>query len=148
LWLSELDAAIAERHLLHHPFYRDWEAGTLSRERLRFYAIEYDRHVAAFPKHLRSLACRATGKLREIVLENLAEEENASAPHPKLWRDFASALGVKVADFSAHTPLRETEELLKTYSEVCSEGPPSEAVAMLYAYEAQVPEIASVKIDG
>jgi len=32
--------------------------------------------------------------LREIILENLAEERDPASPHPKLWRDFAAAGGV------------------------------------------------------
>src|SRR5579871_4454197 len=92
--LARLDEAIAEKNLLKHPFYQDWQAGKLSREALQLYASQYYRHVEAFPKHLRVLAARTEGPIREVVLENLAEEENPSAPHPKLWRDFAGSLGV------------------------------------------------------
>ena len=74
--LSRLDAAIAEKNLLNHPFYQDWQAGKLSREALQLYASQYYRHVEAFPKHLRVLAARTEGPLRETVMENLAEEEN------------------------------------------------------------------------
>src|SRR5712691_9180630 len=92
--LARMDAAIAEKSLLKHPFYQDWQAGKLSREALQLYAAQYYKHVEAFPKHLRVLAARTEGPLRDTVMENLAEEENSSAPHPKLWRDFAAAVGV------------------------------------------------------
>src|SRR5580704_10432285 len=82
--LEKIDAAIAEKSLLKHPFYQDWQAGKLSRESLQLYAAQYYRHVDAFPKHLRVLAARTEGPIRDIVLENLAEEENPSQPHPKL----------------------------------------------------------------
>jgi pyrroloquinoline quinone (PQQ) biosynthesis protein C len=39
--LARLDAAIAERNLLNHPFYKDWQAGKLSRESLQLYAAQY-----------------------------------------------------------------------------------------------------------
>ena len=54
--LGKLDAAIAEKSLLKHPFYQDWQAGKLSREALQLYAAQYYRHVEAFPKHFRVLA--------------------------------------------------------------------------------------------
>src|SRR5438093_1411569 len=79
---------------LKHPFYQDWQAGKLTRESLQLYARQYYKHVEAFPEHLRVLAARADESLKPVVLENLAEEENPSRPHPKLWRDFAGALGV------------------------------------------------------
>src|SRR5207245_10840527 len=90
--LNKIDAAIAEKNLLKHPFYQDWQAGKLSREALQLYSAQYYRHVEAFPKHLRVLAARTEGPLRDTVMENLAEEENPAAPHPKLWRDFAAAV--------------------------------------------------------
>src|SRR5256885_16054238 len=84
--LEKIDAAIASKNLLRHPFYQDWQAGRLSRESLQLYAAQYYRHVEAFPKHLRGLAARADEPLKSVVLENLAEEENPAAPHPQLWR--------------------------------------------------------------
>ena len=47
--LEKIDAAIAEKNLLKHPFYQDWQAGKLSRESLQLYAAQYYRHVDAFP---------------------------------------------------------------------------------------------------
>jgi pyrroloquinoline-quinone synthase len=35
-----------------------------------------------------------------------------------------------------------------TFREICGDRPVAEAIAALYAYEAQVPEIAATKIDG
>jgi len=146
--LERLDAAIAEKNLLKHPFYQDWQAGKLSRESLQLYASQYYRHVEAFPKHLRVLAARTEGPLRETVVENLEEEENPDAPHPKLWRDFAAAVGVAPDDISCCPALPGTQAVVSTFREICGDRPVAEAVAALYAYEAQVPEIASTKIDG
>lgn len=146
--LARLDAAIAEKNLLKHPFYQDWQAGKLSREALQLYAAQYYRHVEAFPKHLRVLAARTEGPLRDTVLENLAEEENPSAPHPKLWRDFAAALGVDRDDITYCPSLPGTQAVVATFREICGDRPVAEAVAALYAYESQVPEIAATKIGG
>ena len=146
--LEKIDAAIAQKNLLKHPFYQDWQAGKLSRESLQLYAAQYYRHVEAFPKHLRVLAARSEESLRSIVLENLAEEENPSAPHPKLWRDFAASLGVSEDDI-AHSPsLPGTRNVVQKFREICGDRSVTEAVAALYAHESQVPEIATTKIDG
>jgi pyrroloquinoline-quinone synthase len=146
--LEKIDAAISEKSLLKHPFYQDWQAGKLSREALQLYAAQYYRHVEAFPNHLRALAARADGELRGIVEENLAEEENPAAPHPKLWRDFAAAVGVSEEEMTASTVLPGTRAVVETFREIVSNRPVGEAVAALYAYEAQVPEIATTKMDG
>ena len=146
--LAKIDAAIAEKNLLKHPFYQDWQEGKLSRESLQLYAAQYYRHVEAFPKHLRVLAARTEGAIRDIVLENLAEEENPSHPHPKLWRDFAETLGVSEDDISSCPALPGTQKVVETFREIVGDRTVAEAVAALYAYEAQVPEIATTKIDG
>ena len=146
--LTKIDAAIADRSLLKHPFYQDWQAGKLSREALQLYAAQYYRHVEAFPKPLRVLAARSEGPIRQIILENLAEEENPIRPHPKLWRDFAAALGVNEDDITCCPSLPGTQAVVETFREIVGDRPVAEAVAALYAYEAQVPEIATTKIDG
>src|SRR5256886_6973964 len=73
--LARIDAAIAEKSLLKHPFYQGWQAGKLSREALQLYAAQYYRHVQAFPKHLRVLAARTEGPLQGLIRENLARSE-------------------------------------------------------------------------
>jgi pyrroloquinoline-quinone synthase len=146
--LEKIDAAIVERNLLKHPFYQDWQAGKLSRESLQLYAAQYYRHVEAFPKHLRVLGARADESLKAVVLENLAEEENPAAPHPQLWRDFAAALGVSEEDITSSPALPGTQNVVHTFRDICATRSIPEAVAALYAYEAQVPEIATTKING
>ncbi len=146
--VARIDAAIAERHLLQHPFYQDWQAGKLSREALQLYAAQYYRHVEAFPKHLRVLAARTEGPLQGLIQENLAEEENPAGPHPRLWRDFAAALGVGEDDITCCPTLPGTQAVVEKFREICGDRPVAEAVAALYAYESQVPEIAATKIDG
>src|SRR3989475_4155762 len=103
--LARIDAAIAEKNLLKHPFYQDWQAGKLSREALQLYAAQYYRHVEAFPKHLRVLAARTEGPLQGLIRENVAEEENPAGPHPKLWRDFAAAGGGGEGDIKCRPAL-------------------------------------------
>jgi len=146
--LAKIDAAIAEKNLLKHPFYQDWQMGKLSREALQLYAAQYYRHVDAFPKHLRVLAARTAGPIRSVVLENLEEEENPFRAHPKLWRDFAAAVGVSEDDITSCPALPGTQTVVETFREIVGDRTVAEAIAALYAYEAQVPEIATAKIEG
>jgi len=146
--LAKIDAAIAERHLLKHPFYQDWQTGKLTREALQLYAAQYYRHVEAFPKHLRVLAARTEGPIREVVMENLEEEENLSRPHPKLWRDFAAGVGVSEDDITSCPALPGAQAVVEKFREIVGDRTVAEAVAALYAYESQVPEIAATKIEG
>jgi len=146
--VRKLDAAIAEKNLLRHPFYQDWQAGKLSREALQLYAAQYYKHVEAFPGHLRVLAARTEGPLQKLIQENLAEEENPAAPHPKLWRDFAEAVGVDEDHVTCCPALPGTKTVVRTFREICGDRTVAEAVATLYAYESQVPEIATTKMEG
>ncbi len=146
--VTALDALIQKHHLLQHPFYQAWTKGTLDRASLQLYAAQYYKHVEAFPQHLRRLATRTEGELRSLIEENLAEEENPRLPHPKLWRDFAASLDVEGATLDSTQPLPGTQALVDTFQQISEQGTPTEAVAAFYAYESQVPEIATRKIDG
>src|ERR1700675_2798304 len=103
--LDSIDTLIERYHLLKHPFYQAWTEGTLSKESLQLYAAQYYQHVRAFPANLDQLAMRASGPLAELVEENLAEELDASGPHPELWRNFAESLDVNGATLDAARPL-------------------------------------------
>ena len=104
--------------------------------------------MRAFPENLKQLSTRTNGNLQTLVNENLAEEIDPTAPHPMLWREFASSLGVSDAALDATRVLPGIAALLDTFDEVAAQGTMAQAVAMFYSYEAQVPEIASQKISG
>ena len=148
--LEALDALIEKHHLLKHPFYQAWTQGKLSREALALYAEQYYQHVRAFPENLKQLAGRTNGdaELGKLVKENLAEELDPTSPHPMLWRQFAETFGVSEAALNGSRPLPGIAALLDTYDEAASEGTKAQAVAAFYAYESQVPEIATQKISG
>jgi len=84
----------------------------------------------------------------ELIRQNLAEEENPAGSHPKLWRDFAAAIGVGEDDITCCPALPGTQAVVQKFREICGDRPVAEAVAALYAYESQVPEIATTKMDG
>jgi pyrroloquinoline-quinone synthase len=146
--LRSLDALVEKHHLLKHPFYRAWTEGKLSKESLRLYAGQYYQHVRAFPENLKQVAERASGTVQTLVKENLAEELHPAAPHPALWRQFARSLGVTDAALDSTRVLPGIAALLDTFDELAAQGSVAQAIAVFYAYEAQVPEIATQKISG
>ncbi|HKD18253.1 MAG TPA: CADD family putative folate metabolism protein [Thermoanaerobaculia bacterium] len=148
-FLTALDALIAERHLLQHPFYRLWSQGKLTRENLREYAVSYYPHVAAFPTYVSAVhsGCEDAA-LRQDLLENLIEEERGKENHPALWRRFAAALGAAESDlaFAPRTP--EVADAIAEFRRATREGSIAEGLAALYAYESQIPEVSKTKREG
>lgn len=151
--MDELEARLGEvldeKSLLKHPFYRAWTAGTLPKERLREYARQYFHFEAAFPRFLSALHSRVDdGVVRQLLLENLWDEEHGERNHRALWLEFAEALGVPKGEVEASTPNAETAALVAHFDRACREAAPAEALATLFAYEGQVPAVAWQKIDG
>ena len=143
-----LDARIAKYDLLCHPFYKAWSAGELTREDLRAYGREYFRHVDAFPSYLTGFAERAeAASLRRAVLANRDEEmgANGSRPHAELWLDFVEGMGGKR---TASRDVPEIDALTTSFHAVATDGAPEEALAAFYAYESQVPRVATEKARG
>jgi len=143
-----LDDLVAQHSLLNHPFYRAWSEGTLPKEALQLYAVQYYQHVRAFPENLRQLAGRTGGHLGSLIQENLDEELDPAGPHPALWRQFAEAVGVDQNALNDAHPLPGVAVLLDAYDELASQGSLAQAVAAFYVYEAQVPETAVQKKSG
>jgi pyrroloquinoline-quinone synthase len=149
-FFSALDARLECFNLLKHAYYQAWSRGELTREDLREYASEYWHHVSAFPAYLSALHSNLPdGKLRRVVLENLADEEGLEdgRPHSDLWMDFARGMGAEETDVRARSINPETRALLDHFRAAmqCS---PAVALTALYAYESRVPAIASTKAEG
>jgi pyrroloquinoline-quinone synthase len=154
-FFQELEARIAKYDLLCHPFYKAWSAGKLTREDLREYALDYYQHVEAFPTYLAAFALRLNeGELRRAVLANMRDEQGgegasgeAGESHSDIWMDFAQGMGAARTGLR-HKTVPEVNRLISHFSDVASEGTPEEALAAFYAYESQVPRIATEKDRG
>lgn len=147
--LSRIDARIAARHVLRHPFYRAWQEGTLPLEALRTYAVQYYRHVDAFPTYLSALHARCDDReTRKVLLRNLRDEEEGPDDHPTLWLRFASATGCDPEEAESADALPETVEAIAAFRDAVGTGPISRGLAALHAYESMVPEVAGEKIRG
>lgn len=139
-----------ELHLLNHPFYQAWNAGHLTTSTLQDYACQYYHHVEAFPRYLKNaLNYAETTDQRDILAENLAEEDGTAygTPHPELWMNFAEGLGVSRVEVNSSTPRKAIQAVVDNFTQF-SKSSLAEALGSLYAYEAQVPEVAQSKMDG
>ena len=84
---------------------------------------------------------------RKILLENLQDEENKDGDHPKLWRDFAFAMGSTKKEVESARKEKFTSELIENFFKN-GRASYEEGLASLYTYERQIPEIAETKIRG
>jgi pyrroloquinoline-quinone synthase len=147
--LSErLDAIIAERHLLKHPFYRAWSEGRLSKDVLKSYAGQYHAQVSAFPRFVSTVHSRCPEiSARKVLTENLADEEIHGTDHPELWMQFAEGLGATRDEVHAQKPLPETTAMVDDYFAI-AQSSWTEGLCALYAYESQVPAVSASKVEG
>lgn len=153
-FFHELDARVAKYDLLCHPFYKAWSAGELTGEDLREYALDYYPHVNAFPSYLAAFSLRLNdGELRRAVLANMRDEQGEAASgktedaHSDMWLDFAEGMGAARSSFG-HQGVPEVKKLVNHFSQVAEKGTPEEALAAFYAYESQVPRVATEKERG
>ena len=144
-----IDATLERRNMLKHPFYQAWSEGTLTKEALREYACQYYHFVKDFPRMVSAVHSNTPAfSVRQELLHNLMDEEQGSENHPALWMRFANAIGASEDDVAATTPLPTTAALVNTMMDSCRDGSFQEGCATLYAYEAQIPEVSRVKIEG
>lgn len=147
--LATLETRIQARHLLTHPFYRAWSAGALSRQALQEYSKQYYWQVEAFPTYVSAVHSNCPSlAVRQHLLENLIEEERGAENHPELWLRFAEALGVSRTQVLSAPVLPETAAAIRTFRTLTRDRSYIAGLAALFAYEAQVPAVASAKIAG
>jgi pyrroloquinoline-quinone synthase len=143
-----LNNLLEELHLLKHPVYQSWNEGTLTLDTLKIYAKEYYHHVAAFPRYISQIHSFCPDILdRQVLLENLIDEEKGENNHPELWLRFAEGLGVSRKEVKQLPELSTTKELVEGYFELVKTDYAT-GLGALYAYERQTPEVSKSKIDG
>ena len=148
MFSKELNKKLDKYHLLNHYFYKAWNEGKLNREIIKDYAEQYYQHVKAFPRYISAThsLCEDLDK-RKILLENLQDEEKDGADHPKLWKNFAIAIGSDGKKIENVKKEKFTNELIDNFFKN-GRASYAEGLASLYTYERQIPEIAETKIRG
>lgn len=125
---ARLDAIIEEFRLLKHPFYQEWNEGTLPEEKLTTYAREY----GAFIKTIAD-GWAAHGD------HEIAEEEQE---HAEIWNRFAGALGTEISE----AKIPQVKALVEAANQAFSD--PVTSLGGLYAFEAQQPGTSKSKLKG
>ena len=148
MFSKKLNKKLDEYHLLNHPFYKSWNDGKLTREIIKDYAEQYYQHVKAFPRYISAThsLCEDLDK-RKILLENLQDEEKEGEDHPKLWKNFALAIGAEENKIDSVKKEKFTTEMIDNFFKH-GRASYAEGLASLYTYERQIPEIAETKIRG
>lgn len=148
LILQRLDELIRARSILGHPFYLAWQRGELTRAQLATYAATYYPHVEAFPRYLQTaLAGTDDALVRAELASNLADERTNPKAHHELWLDFAEAFGLQRRAVASAPPQAAALHMVSTFERLSASGDAS-ALAALYAYESQQPEVSRQKIEG
>src|ERR671939_1818062 len=116
---TAIDAKVAERAMLSHPFYPAWTEVRLPLDPLRAYARQYYHHVEAFPRAVSAVHSSCPDRDgRRMLAENLAEEEGVEAgkqDHATLWLMFACGLGENEGAVRAQPLNPETQALIDTF---------------------------------
>lgn len=148
-FLHQMEAKIAAKHLLQHPFYQAWSRGELTLDALRDYAAQYYQHVAAFPTYLSAVHAQTDDQaVRKHLLTNLIDEEAGSPNHPELWLEFAESLGLNADQVQSTPAWTSTRALIDGFRSACGNHGTAAGVAALYAYESQIPAVSEKKIEG
>ncbi len=146
-FLKKLHQEIDQYHLLKHEFYQAWNRGELSLKTLQIYAKEYYGHVAAFPRYISAIHSLCENiKDRQVLLDNLIDEEQGEENHPELWLKFAEGVGCKRSECKKQE-LSATRKLIDEYFDITRSSFAS-GLGALYAYERQTPSVAESKIKG
>jgi pyrroloquinoline-quinone synthase len=146
--INNLHEILDKIHLLKHPFYQAWSEGKLSKETLILYAKQYYHHVEAFPRYISAIHSQCDDiESRQVLLDNLTEEEKGEENHPELWLRFAETLGTTRQEVKNVDKLYNTKNLVDGYFELARTSY-AKGLGALYAYERQVPAVAESKIAG
>ena len=146
--LEQLDQLIQSRSILRHPFYVAWQRGDLTAEQLATYAKVYYPHVEAFPGYLKSaIESTEDESVRNELEDNLEDELHNPKAHSELWLDFAAGLGLAPSSLLNDSQHPAAENMVNTF-EGLARGESGAALAALYAYESQQPEVSREKAAG
>ena len=145
---SEVEKILESKSLLKHPFYQAWTRGSLTRDDLAYYARQYFQQESRFPRYVSAVHSNCPElKTRQMLLENMADEESGPENHPELWLRFAAAVGAGRESVMNADANFATKRCVETFERLCR-GRWQTGLAALYAYETQQPAVAKTKIDG
>jgi pyrroloquinoline-quinone synthase len=148
-FIEKIDSEIQKHHLLNHSFYKTWNEGALQQETIKEYAAQYFQHVSSFPRYLSAIHSNCDDiKVRQLLLENLVDEDKGDENHPELWMRFAEGMGNTREEVKNKIVMKETRDLVETFMGLSKSEKYHIGLAALYCYESMQPEISETKKDG
>jgi pyrroloquinoline-quinone synthase len=148
-FIEKIDSEIQKHHLLNHSFYKTWNEGALQHETIKEYAAQYFQHVSSFPRYLSAIHSNCDDiKVRQLLLENLVDEDKGDENHPELWMRFAEGMGNTREEVKNKIVMKETRDLVETFMGLSKSEKYHIGLAALYCYESMQPEISETKKDG
>ncbi|MBL3284248.1 PqqC-like protein [Rickettsiales endosymbiont of Paramecium tredecaurelia] len=147
LTVDNLNKDLEQWFLLKHPFYQQWNEGKLTIEDLSLYAREYYHHVAAFPRYISQIhtLCKDISA-RQVLLDNLIDEEKGEGNHPELWLRFLEGVQGDRAH-NEEPQIDATKELVDGFFELTKTDYHT-GLGALYSYERQTADVSESKMDG
>ncbi len=135
-----IKAILEEKSMLKHPFYVEWAQGTLPMAKQRQFARQFYPFEQSFPRYLSAMHTRTESPIiRQLLLDNLWDEEHGERNHPALWLEFAGALGMTADEVKVAELRDETKALVDHFRKTAREAPLADALGTLFAFEGQVP---------
>ena len=148
-FIEKIDSEIKNNHLLNHSFYKAWNEGALEKDTIKEYAAQYFQHVSLFPRYLSAIHSNCDNiKVRQLLLENLNDEDKGNENHPELWMRFAEGMGNSRDEVKNKVVMKETSELVETFMKLSRSEKYHIGLAALYCYESMQPEISETKKNG
>lgn len=148
-FIEKIDSEIKKHHLLNHSFYKAWNEGALEKETIKEYAAQYFQHVSLFPRYLSAIHSNCDDiNVRQLLLENLIDEDKGEENHPELWMRFAEGMGNSREEVKTKVAMNETKELVETFMKLSRSEKYHIGLAALYCYESMQPEISETKKEG
>lgn len=146
-WWNEVEAIIAERRLLDHPYNVAWREGRLTLEDVRTYGRQYFHHVDHFPRYVSAVHSNTPDfDVRQMLLANLIDEEQGSENHPELFLRFCEGTGLQRDEVVEAERRQETIDCVETFRRLAQDQRHLAGLAALYAYESQQHELSASKV--
>ena len=121
----------------------------MQQETIKEYAAQYFQHVSSFPRYLSAIHSNCDDiKVRQLLLENLVDEDKGDENHPELWMRFAEGMGNTREEVKNKIVMKETRDLVETFMGLSKSEKYHIGLAALYCYESMQPEISETKKDG
>ena len=147
---SQIKETIQAKHMLHHPFYKCWTMGKLTKEELSDYLKQYYYLEASFPRFMSALHSNTeNAAMRQTMLVNLIDEEAGEDNHiAQLLRLCDKGFGFSKEEIEAIEPNAKTKALITAFEQATSSEDIKNGLAALVVYKQQVSDVAKTKVEG